>query len=347
MLSYLIGFFLVSIIVSSLCSLWESVLLSITPSYVQIVLSEKRSYGQMLDRFKTTIEQPLAAILTLNTIAHTVGAIGVGQQASLIWANASSVITGFIVPAIMTLAILIISEIIPKTIGAMSWKSLTPFTIYSLKIVIILLWPMVVACQFITGLVSKSYHKQSFSRQDLLALTKLGSKEGKVNSTEYVFIQNTLKLRQLRVKEIMTPSTVILSAPETMTVQTFFDKHPSIPFSRIPIYASHTLDNITGFILKTDLLAARYTETANAPLSNLKRSIQIVPETTTVFQLFNDLIRNRHHMAMVVDEHGAIVGLVSMEDVLETLIGQEIVDETDQIIDMQAYAKAKMTTNYD
>lgn len=329
---------MVSIITSLLCSLWESVLLSITPSYVHIKAEEKTPFGQLLSSLKKNINQPLAALLTLNTVTHTVGAIGVGQQASIIWENNHPFITTVLVPTVMTLAILILSEIIPKTIGAIHWKKLAPFTIYSLAITIKVLRPFVWFCQIITKVLSNNKPKKIFNKKELLALTQIGIKEGGLSKIEANFIKNVLKLNHYRVTDIMTPRTVILAADETLTLRQFYKKNPHSSFSRIPIF-QNDLDNTTGFILFKDVLEELQKNNGNKLLKELKRSLSFKIEISSVFSLYKDLIQNRQHLALVVDEHGGVSGLVSMEDVLECMIGEEIVDETDEIVDLQAFSK--------
>lgn len=340
MISILILFFSVSIITSLLCSLWESVLLSITPSYVQRQLKSGSRLGKRLAAFKDNIDQPLAAILTLNTIAHTIGAIGVGQQASLIWADSAPIITKIVVPVGMTIAILILSEIIPKTIGAVNWKALTPFTITSLSVVTKSLWPLVWACQIITSTLNSGKDKNVFSRNDLLAMTQIGAQEGKINNTEALFIENVLKLKSVKLKDIMTPRTVISMAPETITVAEFYEQNPNIPFSRIPLHDHNNPDDITGFVLKVDILNHLEQGKGDSQLSELRRDIPMQPDTQSALVQFTNSIKKREHISLVVNEHGVPVGIVSLEDLIEELVGQEIVDETDEVADMQAHAKS-------
>tara|TARA_R110002124_G_scaffold89513_1_gene228774 strand:- start:2938 stop:4026 length:1089 start_codon:yes stop_codon:yes gene_type:complete len=339
MFAALIGFLSISIIFSFLCSLWEAVLLSISPSYMQIKLNEGGKVGAILQNFKNNIDRPLAGILTLNTIAHTVGAIGVGQQATKIWADSNPMITGFVVPALMTAAILIFSEIIPKTIGATNWKLFAPFTVRCLDVVLKILAPVIWLCQGITKLFNKGEKESIFSRTDFLALAQIGSEEGHLDETETNFIHNLLHFRKYKVRDVMTPRVVVVSAPQTMTAREFYDFQEDLTFSRIPLRENAETETIIGYVLKDDVLEHLIDSEKDAPLEKFRRDIITVPEGYTLFQIFGDFIEKREHIALVIDEYGGVSGIVTMEDVVETLLGAEIVDETDKAIDMQAMAK--------
>jgi CBS domain containing-hemolysin-like protein len=347
MYTLLFLFAFISIFFSFLCSLWESVLLSITPSYTQGKINEKTKIGKTLEEFKENIDKPLSSILTLNTIAHTAGAIGVGNQASKIWSEANPLITSIAVPAIMTLAILIISEIIPKTIGANNWRKLAPFTVKSLSILLRILYPLVWLCQSITNIFLKNDEEKSiFSRSDFLALAQIGSREGELSETESSFISNLLRFKDHVVEDIMTPRTVAVMAPNDMTIKEFYDKQDELVFSRIPLFHPEDKDNITGYVLKDDILEHLVEGEKNKPLQVLKRDIVVVDEKYGVLKMFNEFIAQREHIALVVDEFGAMQGLVSMEDVVETLLGTEIVDEKDENVDMQDLARKKWESRH-
>lgn len=253
MFSTLIGFLLGSLILSFLCSIWEAVLLSITPSYMRVKLNEGGKVGRILEEFKENIDRPLAAILTLNTIAHTVGAIGVGQEATKIWADSSPWITALAVPVAMTAAILLLSEIIPKTIGAVNWKALAPFTAHSLNFTLILLTPIVWICQLMTRAFNRS-EKSVFSRSDFLAMAEIGSQEGHLDETETKFIYNLLHFKNHQAKDIMTPRTVMVSAPQEMMARTFYDMQDELIFSRIPLREQNDSESIIGYVLKDEVL---------------------------------------------------------------------------------------------
>ena len=236
MLSLLILFFCISIVFSFLCSMWEAVLLSITPTFASIKMQEGSAVGRMIKHFKDNIDQPLAAILTLNTIAHTVGAIGVGAQATKIWAQSHPWITGFAVPAVMTLAILILSEIIPKTIGANYWKELSPFTVHSLRVIIVVLYPLVRMSQLITGMLKKDRSMSVFTRTEFAAMAEIGAQEGVFDRDESEIINNLLRFHKVLARDIMTPRTVVKAVSEEMTLAEFHAANPNLRFSRIPVY---------------------------------------------------------------------------------------------------------------
>ena len=336
MYTLLITFFLISIIFSFLCSVWEAVLLSIPPSYVEIKLQEGTTTGQRLKEFKQNIDQPLSAILTLNTIAHTVGAIGVGAQAGRIWGE--SMMANVATPVIMTLAILILSEIIPKTIGATYWRKLTGFTVNSLYYIIYLLYPLVWLSQLITKSLKKNQEESVLSRADFKAMATIGAKEGIFQKGESKIIQNLLRFNTIRAADIMTPRTVVIAADETQNVREFYEEHKQLRFSRIPIYAE-SKDHITGFILKDELLSKLVNEEDQLLLKDIRRDIMIVQQTLPLPDLFNKLMERREHIALVMDEFGGMSGVVTMEDVIETLLGMEIIDELDNIDDMQLLAR--------
>jgi CBS domain containing-hemolysin-like protein len=346
MFTALIAFFMFSIAVSFLCSLWEAVLLSISPSYMQIKLNEGGKIGAILQDFKKNIDRPLAGILTLNTIAHTVGAIGVGQEATKIWAESNPLITGLVVPALMTAAILILSEIIPKTIGATNWRALAPFTVRSLDIVLKVLSPIIWLCQLVTKIFNSDKDKSVFSRTDFLAMAQIGSQEGALDESESKFIHNLLHFKNFKARQVMTPRIVAVSAPQNMTAREFYDLQDELVFSRIPLREDQDQEAIVGYVLKDDVLEHLIDDDQDKPLSQFKRDIISVPESYNILDLFNDFIQRREHIAMVMDDYGGMAGIVTMEDIVETLLGAEIVDETDKIVDLQDMAKKQWKNRY-
>lgn len=342
----LLLFFAMSILFSFLCSIWEAVLLSITPSFVEVTYKQGTKTGQLLKSFKEDIDRPLSAILTLNTIAHTVGAIGVGSQAGKMYGDQNMILAGFELPfsveafvgAAMTLAILILSEIIPKTLGANNWKQLSGFTVNSLNIVIFALYPLVWLSQLITKSMKKDKDKSVLSRADFSAMAEIGEKEGIFRSNESRIIHNLLRLNTIRTKDVMTPRTVVKAANQERTIQEFYDKNEKLQFSRIPVFAE-SKDHINGFVLKDEILSSIIKDNGEAPLRDIMREILIINEQVPLPDLFNQLMEKREHIALVVDEFGGMAGIVTMEDVIETLLGIEIVDEQDNIEDMQLLAR--------
>jgi len=340
MYTLLVLFFLVSIVFSFLCSLWEAVLLSITPSYAEIEFQKGSKTGRHLRQFKANIDRPLAAILTLNTIAHTVGAIGVGAQATTIWADSNPLITGLLVPAVMTLAILILSEIIPKTIGATHWTRLAGFTVESLLFVITLLYPLVWLSQFITGLMKRDAQGSIYSRSDFVAMAEIGARTGVFEPGESQIIENLIRFNEVTAGDIMTPRTVVKTAPAESTIQAFVDSAGDLHFSRLPVQEGDSADNITGYVLKSELLGAVVESRGHETIESLRRDIIVIPHDYPVPSLLSRFIEGREHIALV-ERFGGMAGIVTIEDVIETLLGLEIVDESGAQLDMQQLAREK------
>ncbi|MBK8503748.1 MAG: HlyC/CorC family transporter [Saprospiraceae bacterium] len=340
------SFFTLSIIFSFLCSIWEAVLLSVNTSYIKRKVQEGHEAGPLLEGYKKDIDKPLSAILTLNTIAHTVGAIGVGAQAGKIFGDNNLSFGGLavgyesIIAALMTLAILILSEIIPKTIGANKWKSLAPFTARSVKWLIRFLWPFVWLSQRITRGLKRDKDKSVLSRADITALTHVGEETGALHRKESSIIRNLLRLRELTVRDIMTPRTVILTVPESMTCGAFYLQLGATPHSRIPVFSDKE-DNITGMVLKDTILAQVASDHHDALLSSIRIPINFLEDSLPLPEVMEKLSKQRAHLAMVVDTYGSIAGLVTMEDVMETLLGIEIMDESDTVADLQKLARAE------
>ena len=344
-MTLLILFFLLSIAFSFLCSIWEAVLLSITPSYISGKIQEGSSVGKDLKEFKDDIDRPLSAILTLNTIAHTVGAIGVGATAgNLFGENKVELFGGFSISAesliavFMTLAILILSEIIPKTLGANYWKSLTPFTVKSLKFLLLLLMPLVWVSQLITKNLKNEKDKSVFSRADFSAMAQVGEDSGVLKATESSTIKNLLRLDTLKVKDIMTPRSVMKSSDINISLQEFYDNNQPFKHSRIPVFGKKR-ENIEGILLKDDVLEGLLKNKGNDPISSLIRKPNFVAQEDNLTALQNQMMRNKTHLSIVVDEFGAVLGLVTMDDLFETILGLEIMDETDDVADLQKYAR--------
>lgn len=329
----LIFYLFLAILVSFICSILEAVLLSVTPSYIG---SMKNKTGERLKKIKKDIDRPLAAILSLNTIAHTIGAAGVGAQATIIFGEAYI----GLISALLTLAILIFSEIIPKTLGATYWRSMTKFSVFTLEILIIVMYPLVILSQGITNILSKKEGEATVSRAEVTAMAELGHQEGIFEESESRVIKNLIRLRSITVENIMTPRTVVIAASEDKTVTQVYKNKKYMHISRIPIYKEN-LDNVTGYIHKHDLLDKMANDEHELPVKEIKRSIQVVPENTYIPTLFEQLMSTREQIALAVDEYGGMAGIVTMEDIIETLLGMEIVDEFDSAHDMQAFARKK------
>lgn len=320
--------------VSFLCSVMEAVLLSVTPSYVAALEREGSTVGKRLHQFKENVDRPLAAILSLNTIAHTVGAAGVGAQAAVVFGEAY---TG-IVAGVLTLLILVLSEIIPKTLGAVYWRTLTPALVRLLTATIIVMWPLVKLSQGLTYLLSQDEDEAAFSREEFTAMAELGEEEGVFEEKESRILRNLFRFNSLRVKDVMTPRTVIFQMPERKTIGDVVEEHDEFRFSRIPVYDDDP-DDITGYVLKDEMLLRAAQEEFDVSLSEISRDILVVHETLALPDLLERLLDRLEHIALVVDEYGGVAGVVTMEDVVETLLGLEIVDEADSVEDMQALAR--------
>jgi len=312
-------------------------LLTIPPSYVESQSQTGSEYGRLLKEYKTNVDRPLSAILTLNTIAHTVGAIGVGAQATKVWPG-NELMTGAIVPVVMTLAILILSEIIPKTLGATRWKAMGPFTVKSLKFIQAVLMPLVWISEKITKSMKGEKEAVTVSRTDMAALATLSQREGVLEESESTVMQNLLTFREVTVKDVMTPRTVMEASKAEMSVKDYLDAHTDLRFSRIPIFES-TRDQIESYVLKDDILIAAYKGKDSEPLKTFSRPIMAVADDLPIPTLLNKLLEKNEHIALVVGDFGGTAGLVTQEDVIETLLGLEIMDETDDTTDMQAVAR--------
>lgn len=339
-MTLLIIYATVSIFFSFICSILEAVLLSVTPTFVNVNKKEGKPFATQLETLKKDVDKPLIAILTLNTLAHTVGAILVGTEAKKIFNDDGYGV--FIVSAVMTILILVASEIIPKTIGATYWKQLANFTTKALKVMIFplkwtgVLWILQLTTKLIGG---KGGHGESvLSREDFSVMTDIAEQEGVFHENESNVIRNMLNFKDIQAKDIMTPRTVIITADENITVQSFFDNNKELHFSRIPVFTDKP-DNITGYILKDQMLLALIDKKGNEPLKSIKRDIIIANRDLSIPDLFNKLVKKREHLALVVDEYGSVSGLVTQEDVIETLLGFEIMDESDSVADLQNLAK--------
>lgn len=319
---------------SFLCSIAEAVLLSVTPSYIATLEEQGERSGQLLKQAKANIDRPLAAILSLNTIAHTVGAVGVGAEAASLWGSVGIGVAS----AVMTLAILIASEIIPKTIGATYWRVLAPATANVLLILIRVLAPLVWLSEYITRAISGERQAEVVTREEVAAMAGLSSESGEMPDDETRVVRNMVALKSKTANDIMTPRTVMIAFPQELTVTELLDAHPNLPVSRLPIYDG-SIDKITGFVLKSDVLVAQGQDRHSTRLEELRRDLTAVPASTSLSDLFRMLLREHQHLALVVDEFGGTDGLVSGEDLIETILGVEIVDEADVADDMQRLAR--------
>lgn len=327
-MTLLIAFAVLSILVSFVCSILEAALLSVTPSYIAQQKEHKPKLYKQLNRLKDKIDQPLAAILTLNTVAHTVGALGVGAQVTLVFGN------GYlgIASVIMTLLILILSEILPKTIGAKYWRSLAPILPPILNAMIWMLKPFIWVSDQMMKLIGGK-EQQGDIRLEIKAMTSLGHELGELDEDESRVIANILDLHEIRTRDIMTPRTVSEYVGPDETIAEFIKRSQEGQFSRYPVL--DTNESPLGVIFRRDVIGADST----TKVSDVMKPIVVVTDQKDVESVMTLLMKERQHMAIVYDEYGSWLGLVTMEDIFETIIGKSIMDETDDIPNMRRYAK--------
>lgn len=319
--------------VSFLCSLLEAVLLSITPAYVSLKLKEKRKTGALLEHLIENLNRPLSAVLTLNTLSHTMGSAAIAYQVHHQFGEESVTVASFI----LTFLILIVSEILPKTIGANNWKALAPFTAYVAQILIILLYPMVVFSEWTNRSFVRKDVEPEITRDEMIATAEIGAEEGTLKTKESAMIKNLLMLDKVFVSDIMTPRSVFFALESDMTVEEVFNKYRPIRFSRIPVYHDN-LDHVIGMTYRHKIHDAVSNDLHDKKINELVSPIQTVSERLTVYQALDFFIKEKEHLALVTDEYGIITGLVTLEDAVETLLGVEIVDELDSVEDMRKYA---------
>lgn len=334
----LIFFVGLSLIVSFLCSISEAVLLTMTPSYIDTLAESNPKAATILHDVKIhNIGKSISGILTLNTIANTLGSLGAGAQALIVFGNAWFGVFS----AVMTLVILIGAEIIPKTLGATYWRKFGLPVAYFVKTINFALFPLIWITEKISKLLTRGNTGSEFSRHEFLALASAGEQAGEINPLESRIIKNLLALGAVNVEAIITPRSVMSAFKDTSTVGDVFANYPKLPFSRFPIY-NEEIDEITGFVLKSDLLVAKANQEIHTPISYYKRDINFVFAKMKLFDLLELMLKSQLHIVIAVGEFGEVKGLVTLEDVIETLLGLEIVDEIDRVEDMQALARTLM-----
>lgn len=331
---FLLGLFIfITLFFSFLCSIAEAVLLSVSWLYIATMEKRGQKAGEILRELKEDINKPLAAILTLNTVAHTVGSAGVGYQATLVLNNVSF----GVVSAVLTFLILVFSEIIPKTLGASYWKILAPFTAYSLKFLIYILNPFITILEFITRNMVKK-ESMGFKRSEFSIMAQLSAQEGHIDSQEALILDNLLLLQKIKIKDEMTPRTVMFSCSQDLRVEEFFYKYKKDCFSRIPVY-DNKQNNIIGFVIRAELLLAQARGNRDTRLSNYVRSMPSFLDNMSLLHAMKEMLHAKDHISLIVDEYGTVKGILTLEDILETLLGHEIIDESDKNVDMQKLAK--------
>lgn len=335
-MALLLLYLFLALVISFLCSIMEAVLLSTPHSFLVVRYEKGNAWAKTFLALKGNIDKPLSAILTLNTIAHTVGAAGVGAQAVVVFGDAYF----GLVSAILTILILIFTEIIPKTIGARYWRSLSKTTSSVIQATIVLTYPLVLFSALITKAISKNKQEQTTSREEIAALASIGTDEGVFSEKEHKIIQNLLKLKNVKVTQIMTPRVVVAVADEMQSLTEFLKNKDYLRFSRIPVYADND-EHITGYVFRQTVFEKLAEDQYELKLKDIKRDIVVVPNTMVLFALWEKLLEEKEHIALIVDEYGGLDGVATMEDIIETLLGLEIVDEKDTVSDMQKFARER------
>ena len=334
----LIVYFFTALVVSFICSLLESVLLSVSHAHIAVLVKEGRKRGIIMASLKENINRPLSAILTINTIANTVGAAGVGAQTYSVFGSGWVALSSFI----LTISILFFSEIIPKTLGANYTKSLVGFTSYMTRGLIFIVFPMVIIGEKISKFLKKGrLDKSKASREELIAMAELSEDEGAIDSQEGDIIENLMKLDNISAEEVMTPRSVIFALSKNETVGEVIDKYTPLVFSRIPIYEK-SLDQIIGFVHRYDLVNKQAEDKFHVEMHSLMEPVHTVIDDESISTILDQFVKRRQQIFIVADEFGTTTGLITLEDAIETLLGVEIVDEHDSVVDMRKLASAKL-----
>jgi CBS domain containing-hemolysin-like protein len=329
-------YFFLALGISFLCSLLESVLLSMSRSFISILSKKNPASGKSLEKLKDNISRPLAAILSLNTIANTVGAAGVGAVTyNLLGSKWVAIMSG-----ILTLSILIFSEIIPKTIGAHYWKKLAVPSSYMIRVLIVIMYPFVVMLEVLSNWLKPEEKQDIVTKEDVIAMAEIGEDEGTIEEDESTIIENLLRLDNITAEEVLTPRSVVYALQKDLTVRQALDEYDNIIFSRIPVY-DKDLDEITGLVRRDNLLNSKAEDQFDVTMEELSEPVHIVNEKESVGSILDEFVHRREHLFIVKDEFGQFVGIITLEDAIETLLGVEIVDETDSVVDMRKLAEAK------
>jgi CBS domain containing-hemolysin-like protein len=338
-MTLLLFYIFIAIGVSFLCSVLEAVLLSITPIFIVQTKETNKRAGKVLENMKLKIDQSISSILILNTFAHTMGAAGVGAQAVRVYGEKWE----SLIAILLTLAILYLSEIIPKTLGVTYWRTLAIPSAYIIRFLVYIIFPLVWLSTRLTSLFSRRQHK-NISREEVLAFAALSYKEGGIATQENLLLENIFKLRDAKVKDILTPRTVMHALPESTTVKQALSLDNTAIFTRIPVY-SDTIDNITGIIIKGQLYESERQGQGDIQLKEIKSPIYRISKDFPILNLFDVFIKRQEHLFLVEDKFGQTSGVVTLEDAVETLLGREILDESDQVADMQKLAKENYRQN--
>ena len=334
-MGFIILYFTGALSLSFICSILEAVLLSTPMSFISMKENQGNKTASLMKQYKNNVDRPVGAILSLNTIAHTIGSAGVGAESIKLFGEEYF----GIISAILTLLILVLSEIIPKTIGASYWRTLAMPSTKIIRAFIFFTYPLVLLSELITKAFTPKKHQISVSREEVSAMVDVGTNEGVFNESESKIIKSCIHLAGVKAKEAMTPSIVVETADINMTTKEFYELR-EWKFSRIPVYDKDK-DYIVGYVLKDAILKLVSDDNFQTKLSELMRPILSFKEDESLYRIWEKMLEKREHISIIVDEYGCLRGVVSMEDVIETMTGVEIVDEDDVAVDMQALAREK------
>ena len=319
---------------SMMCSLFEATLLSLSTTQVELMTESHPRQGLALKKFKENIDRPITAILALNTISNTIGATVAGASAVALFGQQG--LAWFSVS--FTLAILLFSEILPKTIGVTFCRSIAPYMIVPLRIMILVSTPLIWLAKIVTRLVPNSNQTHHISAEELKTIASLSRKSGEIEADQEKVISNILQLGDKTVRQVMTPRTVTFSASQALTIKEAARMEGKWSMhSRVPIYDGEP-DNVVGIVLSQDVLMAAAVGQDNIKLAQIMRPVHFVPETARLDRIFIDFFERYQHLFVVVDEYGSVTGVISMEDIIEEIIGREIVDESDKARNMRELA---------
>ena len=333
----LILYFVAAVLISFICSVLESVLLSVNMPYVSVLEKERPKVGLLLKSHKTNINKSIASILILNTIANTLGAAAVGAQAEHVFGSSAV----FWVSVVLTFAILFLAEIIPKTIGATYWKQLAPMAAYVIRFFIWITYPIILMTLFVTNRIKKDDEGMSLTRQELIESTLMSEDEGVLDEQESDVIENILKLDSIKIEEILTPRTVVFALDGKRTLSDIVKNEPAIfKFSRVPVFAE-SIENITGMVM-TKKIFKHALQDDSITLESIQKDIYKINENIPVSMALDLFIKKKEHMFLVQDSYDQTEGIVTLEDCVETILGVEIMDESDSHADMREVAKQKM-----
>jgi len=337
-MEYLVFLFILVIGVSFLCSILESILLSTNASYISVLEENSPSAGKLLKNLKKDVDKSISSILILNTFANTLGATAIGVQAQSLFNDDSNLV--LTVSIVLTFCILFFAEIIPKTIGAIYWKELAPLAARIINIFIIITYPIIIFTLFVTRKINKNNDNDTVSREELIHSALLSEEDGCINDMESDIIENTLTLKEKKIKDILTPRSVVFAVSKNTIIKDLLEDKRTYKFSRVPVY-DQTIDNIVGVVL-TKKLFKHAIKDPEITIESIMSHVDSINENIPVLKALTNFIKIKGHMFIVTDSYDQTEGIVTLEDCVETLLGLEIMDELDTTEDMRQLATAQM-----